>query len=266
MEDGPMSDDTPSVRRDPTAIHHVERILAVMAHPDDVDVRCAGTFAKWVAEGKAISYVVVTSGERGGDGSLPEQEVGEIREAEQRAAATVVGARDVVFLHQEDGYLVPSMELRKLITREIRRFRPEVVVMHNPIRHYGWGNHPDHFAVGEATAAAVYPTARNPMVFPDLLDEGFAPWEVTWTMAIDAETPDHFVDIGSSLQRKLEAVGSHRSQYGEHYLQFNQRIAEQTARQALAAGYPPMEYAEAFKLRFEGHPRTAAALRGMVPG
>lgn len=261
-----MSDDMLSVRRDPTAIHHVERVLAVMAHPDDVDVRCAGTFAKWAAEGKTISYVIVTSGDRGGDGSQSEREIGEIREAEQRAAAMVVGVRDVVFLHQEDGYLVPSMELRRLITREIRRFRPEVVVMHNPIRHYGWGNHPDHFAVGEATAAAVYPTARNPMVYPELLDEGFAPWEVTWTMAIDAETPDHFVDIGRSLERKIEAVRCHASQFDAHYLDFNRRLAQATARTARSTGYPDMEYAEAFRLRFEGHPRRSVELGQKVPG
>lgn len=261
-----MSGSSISGRRDPTAVEHVDRVLAVMAHPDDADVRCAGTFAKWAAAGKEITYVVVTSGERGGDGRLSEQEVGAAREAEQRAAAEVVGVRDVVFLHHEDGYLTPSMALRRAITREIRRFRPEVVVMHNPIRHYGWGNHPDHFAVGEATASAVYPTARNPMVFPDLLDEGFGPWEVTWTMAIDAETPDHFVDIGRSLERKLDAVRCHASQYDAHYLDFNRRIAEETAGMARAAGYPEMEFAESFRLRFEGHPRLKASLGAKVPG
>ena len=261
-----MSDPTMAARRDPSAVHQVQRVLAVMAHPDDADVRCGGTFARWAAEGKEISYVVVTSGERGGDGSRSEQEVGAMREAEQRAAAAVVGVRELVFLHHEDGYLTASMSLRRAITREIRRFRPEVVVMHNPIRHYGWGNHPDHFAVGESTAAAVYPTARNPMVFPDLLDEGFAPWEVTWTMAIDAESPDHFVDIGSSIERKVEAIGRHASQYDDHYLGFNRRIAQETARAAHAAGYPHMDYAESYKLRFEGNPRLKMELGAKVPG
>lgn len=262
-----MSDHTTHpATRERKGTHPVTRVLAVMAHPDDAEVRCAGTFARWAAEGKEISYVVVTSGSRGADGRWSEEELGELRETEQRAAANAIGVRDVVFLHQEDGYLAPTIELRREITREIRRFRPEVVVTHNPIRHYGWGNHPDHFAVGEATAAAVYPTARNPMVFPDLLDAGFAPWEVLWMMTIDAEAPDHFVDITATIDRKIDAIACHASQYDRHYLEFSRRLAKETAREARAAGYPEMEYAESFRLRFEGHPRIGAELRGKVPG
>ncbi len=246
--------------------HRVSRVLAVMAHPDDADVRCAGTFARWADEGKEITYVVATSGNRGGDGSQTERELAAIRETEQRASAALLGIRDVVFLGHEDGYLVPSMELRRDITREIRRFRPEVVVTHNPFRHYGWGNHPDHHAVGEAAAAAVYPTARNPMAFPELLDAGLAPWEVTWLMAIDAEDNDMFVDVTATIDRKLEAIARHASQFGPEYFPVARRIAQESAAQAAAAGYPAMTYAEAFRLRFEGHPKLLAELGNAIPG
>ncbi len=247
-------------------IHHVSRVLAVMAHPDDADVRCAGTFARWAHEGKQISYVIATSGNRGGDGTRTEQELAAIREAEQRASANVIGVRDLVFLGHEDGYLTPSMELRRDITREIRRFRPEVVVTHHPLRHYGWGNHPDHHAVGEATAAAVYPTARNPMAFPELLDEGLEPWEVTWLMTIDAEQPDLFVDIGATMDTKVEAISRHASQFGPEYLAVARQLAAATAAAGSAVGRPAMTYAEAYRLRFEGHPRQLAELAGKVPG
>ena len=247
-------------------IYPIKRVLAVMAHPDDADVRCAGTFARWADEGKEITYVIATSGNRGGDGSRSEQEVAEIRETEQRAAAAVVGVREVVFLDHEDGYLTPSIELRRDITREIRRFQPEVVVTHYPLRHFNHGNHPDHHAVGEATAAAIYPTARNPMAFPDLLEEGLEPWEVTWLMAIDAETPDHFIDIEGTLDRKVEAIRRHASQYGPEYLAFARNLAGWIAADGSQAGYPGLAYAEAFKLRFEGHPRLFHELGGSVPG
>jgi LmbE family N-acetylglucosaminyl deacetylase len=247
-------------------IHPVTRVLAVMAHPDDADVRCGGTFARWADEGKEITYVVVTSGNRGGDGTRSETELAAIRESEQRAAAAVLGIREVVFLEHEDGYLTPSMDLRRDITREIRRFRPEVVVTHYPLRHFSWGNHPDHHAVGEATASAVYPTARNPMAFPDLLEAGFEPWEVTWLLAIDPDQPDYFVDIAASLDRKIEAIACHASQYDGHYLAFSRMLAQRVAADGAAHGYPGLRLAESYKLRFEGHPRLLATLAGTVPG
>lgn len=255
-----------SERQDPPKIHSITRVLAVMAHPDDADVRCGGTFARWADEGKEVNYVVVTSGNRGGDGSTTEAELATIREAEQRASAAVLGIRELRFLGHEDGYLTPSMDLRRDITREIRRFRPEVVVTHFPSRHFGWGNHPDHHAVGEATASAVYPTARNPMAFPELLKAGFEPWEVTWLMAIDPDEPNFFVDIATSLERKAEAIACHRSQYGQHYLDFSKGLAERTAAEAVAHGFHGFTRAESYKLRFEGHPRLLAELAGAVPG
>lgn len=244
----------------------VQRVMFVAAHPDDADVRAGGTIAKWAAAGKEITYIIATSGNRGGDGTVGEDELAEIREQEQRAAAAVLGVREVRFLGHEDGYLTPSLELRKDITREIRRSRPQVVITHNPVRHYGWGNHPDHFAVGEATFAAIYPTARNPMAYPELAEEGLEPWEVTWSMAIDAESPDHFEDVVATLDIKVAAISRHASQYGEEYLTRVPFFCSLAARHAAEAGYPGLSMAEAFKLRFEGHPSELASRGHKVPG
>jgi LmbE family N-acetylglucosaminyl deacetylase len=251
---------------DMSQIHQVERVMAVMAHPDDADVRAGGTIARWAAAGKEVTYVMATSGNRGGDGSVPESELAATREAEQRAAAEVLGVRHVVFLGHEDGYVTPSIELRRDITREIRRYRPEVVITHNPTRHYGYGNHPDHFAVGEATYAAIYPTSRNPMAFPELRLEGLEPWEVSWSMAIDAARPNHYEDVGSTSARKLEAIARHGSQYGPEYLIAAEGIMRTHAAQAAANGHPGMELAEVFRLRFEGHPKDQFTTGRMVPG
>lgn len=246
--------------------YEVHRVMAVMAHPDDADVRAGGTIARWAAAGKEITYVIVTSGNRGGDGSIPEAELAVIRETEQRAAAAVLGVRNVVFLGYEDGYLTPSLDLRRDITREIRRFRPEVVITHNPIRHFGYGNHPDHFAVGEATYAAIYPTARNPMAYPELAEEGLAPWEVTWSMAIDTAKPNHFEDVASTTATKLDAISRHASQYPPEYLVAADSILRSMAVLAGENGYPGLDRAEAFKVRWEGHPRDLGTNAAKVPG
>jgi LmbE family N-acetylglucosaminyl deacetylase len=254
QEERPMRDTYP-----------VKRVLAVMAHPDDPDVRCGGTIGRWTSEGKEVAYVIVTPGNRGGDGSLSPDRLAAVRQEEQRAAAKTLGVASVRFLGYEDGYLTPSLDLRRDIAREIRRFRPDVVITHNPIRHYGLGNHPDHLAVGEATFAAIYPTAQNPMAFPELLDEELEPWVVTWSMAIDAEAPDHFVDIADWMQTKLAAVACHGSQYGEEYLGLAPMISSNVAAMAERLGYPGLRLAEAYKLRFEGHPRDRFAHGNKVP-
>jgi LmbE family N-acetylglucosaminyl deacetylase len=244
----------------------VTRVLVVMAHPDDADVRCGGTIARWAAEDKEIAYVVVTAGSRGGPTGSDIEDLAATRRAEQQEAAKVLGVGEVTFLDYDDNYVLPSLPLRRDISREIRRFRPEVVITHNPLRHYGQGNHPDHLAVGEATYAAMYPTAQNPLAFPELLDDGLEPWEVTWSLAIDAEQPDHFVDVTATIEIKVAALACHTSQYGPEYLSVVTTLAAQEAQLGAGCGYPGMQAAEAFKVRYEGHPRNLARDGFKVPG
>jgi len=195
----------------------IERILVVTAHPDDVDFGSAGSVARWTDAGIEVSYCICTSGEAGGfDRSVPRSTMVEIRESEQRAAAKVVGVSDVTFLGYPDGRLESSFDLRRDISRVIRRVRPHRVVGQSPERNFQrvYASHPDHLAAGEATMAAVYPDARNPFAHPELLDdEGLEPWAVGELYLATAGAPDVFVDITDTFERKLEALHCHVSQH-----------------------------------------------------
>ena len=149
------------------------RGMVVMAHPDDAEWGCAGTVAKWCAEGWDVVYVLCTDGSKGSsDPDMTGERLVKIREKEQREAGKVLGLQEVVFLGYPDSYLEPTLELRRDIAREIRRYKPDVVIVGSPSRDTEAGyyvGHPDHFAAGEAALCAVFPTARDRMTFPELL-------------------------------------------------------------------------------------------------
>lgn len=150
------------------------RVLVAMAHPDDIEFTCAGTIAKWAAEGQEIVFVLATSGDKGSDDpTWTSQSLSETREAEQRAAADVLGAQEVEFLHYKDAELVADLDLRKAVTRMIRKHKPDAVICQDPTTRYigSYIQHPDHIAMGEAVLAAVFPSARDRLTFPELLDE-----------------------------------------------------------------------------------------------
>ena len=236
-------------------IYPIHSVLAVVAHPDDAEFMCGGTLARMAAEGKEVSLLVVTSGQRGGDGTVGEDELARIRESEERASAAALGIEHVMFLRQPDGEITPTLELRRSIVAEIRRRRPDLVVTHNPIRHFGHGKHPDHLAVGEATLAAVDPTCGNPMAYPEMRGEGLEAWPVDWVFAFDAEEPDHFEDIGSTIDVKIAALEQHGSQglQAAHLDQVVRTVAGQFASEGADRGYPGITYAESFRKVFTGH-------------
>ncbi len=194
----------------------VERILVVTAHPDDVDFGSAGSVARWTDAGIEVSYCICTSGEAGGfDLTVPRPTMVEIREAEQRAAAKVVGVSDITFLHHPDGRLASTFDLRRDISRVIRSVRPQRVLGQSPERNFQrvYASHPDHLAAGEAAMAAVYPDARNPFAHPELLEEGLEPWSVDEMYLATATSPDVCVDITDTFERKLDALRCHASQH-----------------------------------------------------
>jgi LmbE family N-acetylglucosaminyl deacetylase len=228
-----------------------ERALVVAAHPDDPEFGFGATVAKLARDGVEVSYVICTDGSQGGeDPDLPDEELTAVRYEEQRAAADLLGVRDVVFLGFRDGSLYPDLEVRRCITREIRRHRPDVVMTHYPVRATGvriGASHPDHIAVGEATMAAVYPDSRNPRAFPELLREGFQPHTVKEVWLPGFEDPDHFVDATGLVELKLQAIMRHKSQFQkERPTDWDPEkwIRERMREQGEKAGY---EYAEAFK-------------------
>ncbi|MEX1006695.1 MAG: PIG-L deacetylase family protein [Acidimicrobiia bacterium] len=193
----------------------IERILVVTAHPDDVDFGAAGSVARWTDAGIEVAYCIATDGEAGGRHSgIGPSELADLRRVEQTAAAKVVGVTDLTFLGYPDGRLLTSIELRRDITRVIRRVRPQRVLCQSPERNYQriYASHPDHLACGDASLSAVYPDARNPFAHPELLDEGYEPWVAEEIYVMTAAEPDTFVDITDTADRKIEALRSHVSQ------------------------------------------------------
>jgi LmbE family N-acetylglucosaminyl deacetylase len=227
----------------------VERILVVAAHPDDVDFGSAGSVARWTDAGIEVAYCIVTNGEAGGsDDSVPRPAMAEIRQAEQRAAAKVVGVSDLTFLGYPDGRLESGIGLRGAISRVIRRVRPQRVVSPSPERNYQriYASHPDHLAAGEAAIAAVYPDARNPFAHPELLEEGLEPWSVPEVYLMAATAPDVFVDITDTIDRKLDALRSHASQMSDP-TDLDGRIRDWGRAVAEVAGLPEGHLAEGFQ-------------------
>jgi LmbE family N-acetylglucosaminyl deacetylase len=226
----------------------VSRVLCVFAHPDDVDFGAGGTVAGWVSAGIEVAYLLVTRGEAGGFDDTPRDQIPAIRESEQRAAAAVIGVTDVTFL---DGYLdgtvTPTLELRKEITRAIRRFRPDRILTSSPLRRWerlAGPSHPDHLAVGEATTCAIYPDARNEFAFPELMAEGLKPWVVREVWYQQGPAPDHAVDITDVFDTKLAALRAHASQVG--HVDVATMVRQRLAQAALAAGLPEGRLAESF--------------------
>jgi LmbE family N-acetylglucosaminyl deacetylase len=230
----------------------VTRVLVVTAHPDDVDFGAAGTVAAWTQAGVEVAYCIATSGDAGGYDDTPRDRMAALRENEQRAAAKEVGVSDVRFLGHPDGRLTPSLELRRDISREIRRVRPDRVLTASPEiwwRRLG-ASHPDHRAVGEATVAAVYPDARNPFAHPELLaEEGLEPWAVheLWLMAAPDERINHIVDVTDTVERKIAALRAHASQTA-HMTDLDERIRSLGGTWARRFGLTAGRIREAFQV------------------
>ena len=228
----------------------VERVLVVSAHPDDVDFGAAGSVATWVSEGIEVSYCIVTDGDAGGfDPAVARADIPGIRQTEQRAAAAAVGVTDVTFLGHPDGALYVTHELRRDISREIRRVRPQRVVCQSPERNFEriYASHPDHLAAGEATLCAVYPDARNPYAHPLLVEEGFDEWTVdeVWIMAGGTAGSSAFVDITQAFDKKVDALRCHASQVS-HFDDLSGFLRQWAAGTAKLAGWEDGRLAEGF--------------------
>lgn len=192
------------------------RVLVISAHPDDVDFGCGGTLAKWAREGAEIFYTICTSGEKGTDDpTICNTALALTREKEQRAAAAVIGARDVIFLRKPDGELLYSLEFRGELVRVIRQTRPDILFTHDPANR-AFDNqyifHSDHRVVGEVVFDATYPAALNRNYYPGHLAEGLAPHAVSEMYFFGTAQPDTWIDITSTLDLKIKALRCHVSQ------------------------------------------------------
>lgn len=197
----------------------LRRAMVIVAHPDDAEFGCAGTVARWVDEGTAVRYLVLTDGASGSqDAAITRERLARTRREEQRAACAAVGVHDVVFQGHPDGYLEASLALRREVAAEIRRFRPEVVVTTNPeMRWSPWGmvNHPDHRAAGDLVLHAVNPAASSRLWDATLLDEGLEPWEPAEAWLASFGDGLDLVDVSTTFDRKIAALRCHVSQLGD---------------------------------------------------
>lgn len=220
-------------------------LMVVVAHPDDAEFMCAGTVARWSSEGCRVTYVVVTKGDKGSeDPDMTPDQLARTREAEQRAAGSIIGVSEFVFMGYEDAYLHHTLRLRRELTRLIRQIRPEVVITFDPTtRFFGdsYVNHPDHRATGDATVDAVFPSARDRLTFPELAAQGLEPHKVRelWLGLTDGANVR--VDIGRWLDQKRRALLAHPSQLGPEVAEFALDMAR-----GMAIG-ESFEFGEAFR-------------------
>lgn len=184
-------------------------VLCVVAHPDDIEYGTAAAVARWTDAGKTVTYFLLTRGEAGID-TMPPAEAGPTREAEERASAAVVGVTEVDFGNHRDGNVEYGLDLRRDIAREIRRRRPNVVVIgdYGDRLFGGMVNQADHRAVGLATADAVA-DAGNRWIFPELVEEGFEPWHVSTLAIVATMTPTHYVDVSDNVDRAIASLEEH---------------------------------------------------------
>ncbi len=194
------------------------RAMFIFAHPDDIEFGAAGTAAKWVKGGAEVLYVVLTDGNIGShEPGMTAEKLADIRRQEQTAAADVVGAK-CIYMGEPDGRLQPTLELRKKLVRLIRQHKPNVVVCGDPNFYYSdwYINHPDHRNAGQVAMEAVFPSADSPLIFPELLDEGFAPHKVNYVyVSFGRRDANTYIDITDTMDLKLQALRCHVSQLGD---------------------------------------------------
>ena len=231
----------------------LDRVMVIGAHPDDPEFGCAGTVIKWARAGKSITYVLLTSGDKGSrDPDVRPGQLAALREDEQRAAAAELGVEQVIFLHYPDGLLENTLDLRRRVCGLLRQHRPHILMAIDPWRRYQL--HPDHRAAGLVALDAIY-AAREWYIFPEQLIGDVEPWRVKEAYLFWTDNADYWEDITCCIETRISALARHASQVGENNERLAERIRERSgktgeeAREKLGqeGGY---EYAEGFK-RFQ---------------
>ncbi len=232
----------------------VERVLVIIAHPDDAEFWVGGTIAQWTDDDIRVTYCVLTDGSGGGfDPDVPRAEIPHMRRAEQQQAAKLLGVSEVKFFGLgEQNLLDERRELHENFVRVIRQVRPQRVVTWSP--EWNWRRfrscHPDHLATGAAALAAIYPDASNPFALAHLREEeGLEPWTVreAWLINSPEREVNHYVDITETFDRKVAAVRVHASQVRDPE-SLPKRLRERIARNTASAGLPEGRLAEAFQV------------------
>lgn len=224
-----------------------ESAMAIVAHPDDIEFSCVGTLARWAVAGARISFVLCTSGDVGiATPGMTREKAAMIREEEARNAADIAGATEIIFLREPDGLLQATLDLRKKLVREIRRFKPEVVLTGDPTVVFAseyYINHPDHRAAATAALDAVFPAAGQPNLFQELEEEGLKAHKVRKVFVYGQQQTGLFLSIDETIDIKLAALRAHKSQFPNW--DPGDRVKQWAAERAKDKG---MQYAEAFRV------------------
>lgn len=238
----------PQVLVEPMDFPIPQCVLVIMAHPDDPEFSAGGTIARWSSAGTKVIYLIVTDGSKGSDNpELDRSQLTDIRRREQRAAAAILGVTQVEFLDYADGEVYPTRELRRDLVYGIRRFKPDLLLTHDPtvrIVDDTRINHPDHIAVGEAALAAAFPLARDRLNYPEHDAKGLDPHIVMQIMLTGSLQPNLWVDVSDTIDTKINAVREHHSQIGDFDSLAN-RIRERAQQYAQDRA---MRFAERFRL------------------
>ena len=218
-------------------------VMVITPHADDAEGGAGGTVVRWTREGKEVVYVVCTNGDKGtSDPNITPEQLAEIREEEQRAAAKLLGVREVIFLRYPDQGLEDTPEFRKDIVRLIRMYRTYTVVSVDPYRRYLW--HRDHRITGQVVLDAIFPYARDLYAYPDLIEEGLQPHKVREVLLWGSEEPNYRSDITDTFDIKFKALSCHKSQIGDN--PSPERIEWMKERHRMQAEGEDYELAEAF--------------------
>ena len=224
-----------------------ESAMAIVAHPDDIEFSCVGTLSRWAKSGTRVSFVLCISGDVGiATPGMTREKATQIREEEARNAADIAGAAEIIFLRESDGLLEPTLELRKKLVREIRRFKPEVVLSGDPTVVFAsesYINHPDHRAAATAALDAVFPAAGQPNLFQELENEGLRAHKVRKVYIYGQQQSELTLSIDETMEIKLAALRAHKSQFP--FWDPGDRVKERASENAKGKG---MQYAENFRV------------------
>ena len=223
--------------------------MVIVAHPDDAEFLCGGTVAKLAQSGWTVHYMLTTSGDMGSkDPNMTREKLGKIREREQTAACKVLGVSEVIYLRYPDGFVEDTAEMRGRIVRELRRLKPYTVITWNPFRQSF--THRDHRLTGQAAVDAVFPLSRDPLAYPEHIEEGLEAHRVM-ELLLAGENPDHWIDIPeAAFKTKITALKKHTSQIGSAPIkELTKRLRERMAEAGKEKGYA---MAEGFRRMFWG--------------
>jgi LmbE family N-acetylglucosaminyl deacetylase len=219
-------------------------VLAVYAHPDDADVACGGSLARWAKAGSTVHLVVCTDGGKGTtDPAVEPRELAAERAAELESSSALIGLSSVENLGFPDGELTDSDDFRRTLVERVRAFRPEVVCGHDPTAVFfgqSYFNHRDHRIAGAALLDAVAPAAALPHYFPD----AGPPHQVPTVLLSATLEPDEWVDITDTIETKASAVECHRTQFAGQDGWAGEAVRRRAAEEGRRAG---VAYAEGFR-------------------